>query len=603
MPTHHLLPVRLFVKTALPGCLLFLMMVSVAAQTALPPNMYADSLHAPFYHGVASGDPLPDRVIIWTRISPQQPEPESLTVTWQIATDTAFTDVVNAGTFTTSGNKDWTVKVDVAGLQPDATCYYRFISPDGAISETGRTKTASQGNVNRVRLGIGSCSSIYSGYFNAYHRLSERSNLDAFIHLGDYIYDFVDENEQLRVPVPYPQVPNSLQSWRNRHAYYLLDPDLRAARAAMPWIVIWDNHDINPDDVGDAEGARQAFWEYLPIRQPDTLQNSLIYRSFRFGNLVQLLMLDVLLHRTESEILPGVPSMLGNNQYNWLTAQLLDNAAQWRVIGSQKMVGTWSVEGLPFIGFGNGSVADLNSWDGFAAERERLLLFLHNNNLNNNIFISGDAHISMCMDLPIQPANPDSYNPTTGEGSMAVEFLPTSITRGNFDEAGLTPFMVNALTTAFMNLNPHEVFTQLTKHGYGILDIAPDSTVAQIWYSVISTPAISEELGISLVTYKDENHWRRPTSATTQIVANGVKPPCSMALFPNPAHETVWLQTTPDSCPVEGTVVITDVTGKPVTQIHLPQNNGNLHEINLQQLPPGCYWLHWQNAARLLMKR
>lgn len=605
MPTQYLLPLRLFVQTALQSCLLWLMIAGrlpISAQTVLPPNLYADTLHAPFYHGVASGDPLPDRVIIWTRISPQQPEPASLTVSWQIATDSTFSNPVNAGTVTTSGNKDWTVKADVDALEPYTQYFYRFISPDGATSATGRTKTAPLGNVERVQLGVASCSSVYSGYFNAYRRLSERSNIDAFIHLGDYIYDFVDENEQVRVPEPYPQVPNSLQTWRNRHAYYLLDPDLRAARAAMPWIVVWDNHDINPDDTGDAEGARQAFWDYLPIRQPDTLQNNLIYRSFRFGNLVQLLMLDVLLHRSESEINPGVPSMLGETQYNWLTSELLGNNAQWRIIGSQKMVGNWSIEGLPALGFGNGSVADLNSWDGYPSERERLLLFLHNNSLNNNIFLSGDAHISMCMDLPLQPANPDNYNPETGEGSMAVELLPSSITRGNFDEAGLTPFMVNAITTAFMNLNPHEVFTQLTKHGYGILNITPDSTVAQIWYSVITTPAASEELGVSLVTYNNENHWRRPTSGTTAIVPTLATPPCNVKLYPNPAHETVWLQTPPTGCPTEGTVFITDITGKPVTQLQLPQNNGYLQEINLQQLPPGYYHLHWQNMVAPLVK-
>jgi len=573
-------------------------------QTAVsyPPRMYADSLHAPFYLGVASGDPLPDRVIIWTHITPSNPDVTAVSVNWQVAADSLFTTILQSGAVFTSAQIDWTVKADVTALLPNNTYYYRFSDEEGNTSATGKTKTAPTGNVPVVKFAIASCSSIFSGYFNAYNQIAQLTDLNCVIHLGDYIYDSVDPDEQVRLPEPYPQGPQNLQQWRNRHAYYLLDPDLRAARQQHPWVAIWDNHDVERNDPADATGSRQAFWEYLPIRQPDTLQNQLIYRPFRFGNLVQLLLTDILLHRNESEIEPGIPSMLGQTQYNWLTNQLLNNPATWRVIGSQKMVGTWSIAGLPPIGFGDGDVADLNSWDGFPQERLRVLQFLANNNLQNNVFISGDAHVSRLVDLPLYPFDTLSYNPATGQGSVAVEMLPTSISRGNFDEAGLPATIVNAISTAFANLNPHEVFNQLTQHGYGLLSFTPDSLLAEIWYCPILTQSAAQTLGARWVCFSGQNHWRRTVTSVAAPPQPQITIGKDFTVYPNPASQTFYVKITAPFTTSQS-LRLTDAQGKIlISQTLMP---GILHTpvaLSVAHLPAGLYRIYWQEQPVTVVK-
>ncbi len=573
---------------------------TVSAQTFFPPNIYGDTLHAPFYHGVASGDPLSDRVILWTRITPPNSGTFELFTDWQMATDTTFNTIISSGTAITSEDVDWTVKVDAGGLLPHTKYYYRFVLPNGNTSAIGQTQTTSVGNQERLRLGVGSCSSIFSGYFNAYRRIAEETNLDAFIHLGDYIYDFVDAEEEVRVPQPYPEVPQNLAEWRARHSYYLLDPDLRAARQRLPWIVIWDNHDIEHDDPLDISGSKQAFWEYLPIRMPDITSSNLIYRSIRFGNLVHLLMLDVLCHRGESEIQPGVPSMMGNTQYDWLTDELTNSDAVWRVIGSSKMVGTWSIEGLPPLGFGDGDVADLNAWDGFTEERLRVLHLLADNNLSNNIFISGDSHISMLMDLPFDPMDSLQYDKHTGEGSVAVEMLPTSISRGNFDESGIPPTFINIISNLFRNLNPHEVYNELTQHGYGVLDISADSTVAEIKYNPISTDSDQQNIGVRMVTYANENHWRRQNTVSIEPDPSSMPP--NMTIYPNPAKNTLVVKFL-EPPTLNETVHLTNLEGK--TVLSAPIKNlltQNQLQFDVSKLQKGIYIVSFMGKGILFSK-
>src|SRR5262249_11340909 len=162
-----------------------------------------------------------------------------------------------------------------------------------------------------------------------YRAIARRDDLDLVIHLGDYLYDFVDPDEKVRVPVPFPVEPNDVPSWRARHAYYTLDPDLRAARARHPWFVIWDNHDMNQNAPPAFDGGLQAFREWVPMRQPDPARPDVAYRTLRWGDLVDVIMTDTLIHRGEGGTVPGTsePSMLGATQWAWLSQELASSTA------------------------------------------------------------------------------------------------------------------------------------------------------------------------------------------------------------------------------------------------------------------------------------
>lgn len=529
-------------KKSVSFLLLLLNVTLLSAQ--LPPNMYGDSVHTPFYHGVASGDPTTESIVIWTRVSPNPGDTAPISGIWKIALDSLLISPVATGSFAAKASQDWTVKIDVGGLAAGTRYFYRFQLSGGAISAIGRTQTASAGITGRLKFAIASCSSIFSGYFNAYRRIGERNDLAGVIHLGDYIYDFVDENEEVRVPLPYPTVPQNLLEWRQRHAYYLLDPDLRYARQQHPWIPIWDNHDLQ---TGDGESALlasiQAFEEWLPIRIPDTLQPQKIYRRLQFGDLVDILLMDIRLFRNTDTLSSGEYSIIGNEQFDWITENFVISGSRWHIIGSQKMFGGWYTVNIPdFIQAiipTDGDVFDAGSWDGFPADRSRLLSFLQDNDIDNNIIISGDSHFSMAVDLTTTPFDTTSYNPETGEGAIGVEFLPTSITRGNFDEEGVPALLSDIFIDISHASNPHHIYNEFTKHGYGLLDISLDSITAQFLYSEILAISAMETLGKQLVVRNGENHWVRPLHSSTET--NDDVLPILFQLFPNPTRGQLFI--------------------------------------------------------------
>lgn len=222
---------------------------SGAALGALPFVRSIDSLaqvaNPVFRHGVASGDPLSDRVILWTRVSPRTGGPQR--VSWQIARDEKVTQVVARGEVETGAARDFTVKVDPAGLQPGTTYYYRFES-GGERSAIGRTRTLPPNGVSHVRLGVVSCSNLPQGYFNAYACLANRPDLDAILHLGDYLYEYAntqygDGTRFNRIPSPNKEMI-ALEDYRERHAQYKADPDSQAIHQAHPFICVWDDHEF-----------------------------------------------------------------------------------------------------------------------------------------------------------------------------------------------------------------------------------------------------------------------------------------------------------------------------------------------------------------------
>jgi len=448
-----------------------------------------------FRHGVASGDPRPDAVTLWTRWTAPGPGAEG-ELSWVVATDPALSDEVARGTARALPDADWTVHVEVAALASATTYYYAFTDADGERSVLGRTRTAPAAGAEHLRFAVASCSSLFSGYFSAYRRIAERDALDLVIHLGDYIYDFVDEDERVRVP-PGGEVEDlvDLASHRRMHALYLSDPDLRAARAAHPWAMLWDNHDIETD-LPAYGGGVQAFreWNAIPA-QPPGAEPDVLYRHLALGDLVDLYLVDMYLFQRRDTLPGGGPSALGTTQYEWLTTNLAASTARWRVIGMQKV----------FAEFG-----PLSGWQDLPAARSQLVDFFGAEGVVDNLFLSGDSHFSVVQDLiDVDPERP--YDPATGVGAIGGELLPTSITRGNFDEqlAPGSERTIAMLRAGFLRTYPHQVDLELTSHGYGVVDVTPDRIVGEIWYSPILAPSDVETFGLAYAQRRGQNRWDR----------------------------------------------------------------------------------------------
>jgi alkaline phosphatase D len=272
-----------------------------------------------FNHGVASGDPRHDRVVIWTRVSPEQPGP--VPVRWIVARDRELTDVVKTGVIETSEARDYSVKADVTGLRPGAPYFYGFRAGQSA-SLIGKTRTLPRRRVEQLKLAVLSCASYPHGFFNAYEALAQRDDIDAVVHLGDYIYEYGLSGYGGEVAIQLGRVPSPevectrLEDYRARHAQYKTQAELQAAHAMAPWIVVWDDHEVANDSFAtgaenhqENEGewavrkraALQAYYEWMPIREPEPGRAfEAINRSFQFGDLMTLVMLETrLLARTE----------------------------------------------------------------------------------------------------------------------------------------------------------------------------------------------------------------------------------------------------------------------------------------------------------------
>lgn len=271
-----------------------------------------NALKVQFLHGVASGDPLHDRIILWTRLTPND-NAARLEVVWEIASDEAFKQLVNTGKVQTNAAKDFTVKVDADRLQAGTEYYYRFRFGN-TVSAIGQTKTLSQRS-DQVKFAVCSCSNYPAGYFHVYKEMVQESNLDVIIHLGDYIYEYgqggyaTDDAQQLgrTFATDNDKEIINLDDYRKRYALYRTDADLQAAHQRHPFIVIWDDHELSNDtwEAGadnhqEDEGsfierklaALQAYFEWMPIRPVAENDHLNIYRQFDFGGLVNLMMLD-----------------------------------------------------------------------------------------------------------------------------------------------------------------------------------------------------------------------------------------------------------------------------------------------------------------------
>ena len=507
----------------------------------------AEVTAGPFLHGVASGDPLSDRVLLWTRVSGSDGEPVS--VFWRVATDPELTDVVGSGTVVAVSERDFTVHVDVDRLRPATTYYYGFHA-FGENSTTGRTRTAPAGSADHLRFAVVSCSRTWSGWFTAYRRIAERADLDLIIHCGDYIYDEPNREQLVRPNEPEDyEIPKTLEQYRRRHADYKLDRDLQRAHQQHPWIITWDNHDVGNGNVwagggaGEAERspawyarkarAIQAFLEWNPIRLPDPGDGQRVFRELPYGDLVDILVLDTRLAGrdkpvgssgqtiTSEEIDDPQRTMLGAAQYDWLTGRLAASkgrGTRWRLLVNQVLMGQWNAGGLPST---NGLDIDIAlrdggnafnpiAWDGYTAERARLFDFLEQEAITDNVVVSGDLHCSFANDLIDDPYNPTRYDIATGGRSVGVEFLPSSVTSGNFDEEydlEQAPQAAAAVSAGTLANNPHIRLAEFREHGYGLVDLTPERTVGEFWWVDILRPdASGERLGAAYQTRRGEDH-------------------------------------------------------------------------------------------------
>jgi alkaline phosphatase D len=460
-----------------------------------------------FQHGVASGDPLPRAVMLWTRATPASDEP--VEVFWEIARDAAFEQRAGAGWVTASAERDFTVKLDAVSLEPDTSYYYRFRALDRS-SPVGRTRTAPASSADSVRFAIVSCASLGHGYFHGYRALAARDDIDVVLHLGDYIYEYGSGEYGDVRPYEPPHEIITLSDYRMRYAQYRRDADLQALHGQVPFIAVWDDHEAADNSfaagaVNHSEGpegrwservqiARRVFSEWMPIRdQPD----GRIFRTFEFGDLLDLLMLDTRLwgrdrpaagNQDIAVINDPNRTMLGFDQEGWLEEQLRASTARWRVIGQQVVFGHIKAAGAP-NSEGGGVILNPDQWDGYAAARQRVFDLIRDADLHNVVVLSGDIHSSGCGDLNDDPNNPDAYDPETGAGSLAVELVTPAIT-----SPSLGPGANDSIRPLLLAANPHIKYVDVERRGYLIVEITHERVRGE-WhhYAAVESPHAEEQ--------------------------------------------------------------------------------------------------------------
>ena len=452
-----------------------------------------------FQHGVGSGDPLPDRVMLWTRVTP--PATRSaigpIQVRWRLASDERLANVVASGTADAVPARDFTVKIDAGDLRPGQTYFYTF-DAGGEQSIVGRTRTLPS-DAGRVRLATVSCANYASGYFNVYRCIANRDDIDAVVHLGDYIYEFAngvygDAAEIGRIPLADGEAA-TLNQYRARYAAYRSDPDLQAAHAKHPFIPVWDDHEsANNAWSGGSEShtaargpwtgrqmeAYRAYLEWLPIRESSDAGIRL-YRGFRIGTLADLVMLDTRALRDKQATSVDATtradparSILGRTQESWLFDQLRNSQrgdTTWRLLGQQVVFSPITPPGVP--------VLQVDAWDGYPAARGRVLDFVSAEKINNLVVLTGDIHSSWASDVPRDQIF--GYQAATGAGSLAVEIVTPAISSPPLFSIEGVRERVPLLRLAA----PHVKYLEGDSRGYVLLDITQERVTAD-WYHVPS---------------------------------------------------------------------------------------------------------------------
>lgn len=463
---------------------------AASAQLWLPGTARAAEADLPdgvFSLGIASGDPLPDGIVLWTRLAPDPLNgggmPDSaVPVEWEMAEDERFRKPVRRGVAQARPEYGHSVHVDVRGLRPDRSYWYRFRT-SGQISPIGRTRTAphphSRGG--SLRVALASCQNWQHGYFTPYADMLDQDP-DFVLFVGDYIYESTPSSAGVRRHEGTGE-PYTLEQYRNRYAQYKTDPDLAAVHANTPWVVTFDDHEVDNDWAGeipqdpdkqphDAFVARltaafQAYYEHMPVRASAIPNGPHIqmYRRLEFGRLARLNVLDTRQFRSDqvtSQAAAENPAltMLGAEQKEWLLDGLQDSPARWNLIASQIMMAETDLQ------IGEGKLWYYDAWDGYQAERNALLEDFAD--IRNPVVFSGDRHLTMISDLRTDYDDPDS-------DVVGAEFVGTSISsNGDQDQAAF-----HAEWDPRMPDNPHWKLIDAHR-GYHLFDIDRDGIDAQV---------------------------------------------------------------------------------------------------------------------------
>ena len=498
-----------------------------------------------FGYGIASGDPLSDRVILWTRVNLGDNAPPT-NVQWELANDPGFVTLVGSGTVATSSEQDHTVKVDATGLQPGTQYWYRF-KHGAETSATGRTRTLPTATVNQVRIGVFSCAAFPVGRFHAYANAADRGDIDVALHLGDYIYETgINAAEQAvatlldrKLNPSYETV--TLQDYRARYAHYRTDADLRAFHALIPIIPVWDDHELvngiwkdgaDGHDAGEGsftarrEAAARAWREWLPVRVPDPANPLKIYRSFNIGNLATLHMLDARVIARDAPVarngyLAGAASdpnrqILGQAQQDWLAAGMAASQATWQVVGQQVPMGRMEVPLSVFDNFSQGTLdafitaldvapsartpaqqalvaqpripMDLAHWGGYPAAREKVLAAAKSAN-RNLVVLGGDSHNAFASNLR------DASGAVVG-----VEFDTPSVTSTGL-EIKYRDIGRQFLADGLVKIMPDLKYAETSRRGYLLLTLTPQAARADfIFVSSVLDNSFTASVGRSLQT-------------------------------------------------------------------------------------------------------
>lgn len=472
-----------------------------------------------FNHGVASGDPSSDQVILWTRVTPEQPGP--IKVILEVSSSSDFNNIAFTKSLKTSSLSDYTVKYDLSIqdiFQSGETFYYRF-KAGTAISESGKTKTLAL-NINKVKIGVFSCSNFPAGFFNAYQAAAEKNDLDLWLHLGDYLYEYpmggyaTSNAKKLgRVPSPSHEII-TLADYRERHAQYKLDHGSKALHRNAPMIAVWDDHEFSNDtwkkgaenhSIDGSEGdfyarrsaAIKAYHEWMPIREQQNKRK--IFREFKIGKLIQLLMLDTRQYERDKQIQPKDylsdsgfnqasfysdlnsldRKLLGKEQLAWIEEKMTAEDFKWTVMGQQVLMTKLKFPDLskmlkkedvptflkPYLKFlGLGIPSNLDAWDGYPAERNKFYRLMQKLN-KNFISLAGDTHNSWVANL------------TNDEGTkVGIELGAPSVT-----SPGITDVLKidkKGFVEEIVDINPELDWMDPSQRGYLSLDFSEDELIA-----------------------------------------------------------------------------------------------------------------------------
>ena len=452
---------------------------------------------APFYHGVASGDPTNNSVVIWTKLTLDKSVKEA-SVNWEISKDSLFSQIIQQGISITNTDKDFTVKERIENLKSNQTLYYRFENK-GSYSIIGKTKTLPS-KLNSYKIAFAACSNYEWGYFTNYKYIAEDKTIDLVVHLGDYIYEYgigiYGDTSIGRINIPSHEII-SLYDYRTRYSLYRLDKDLMKLHQMKPIITTWDDHEIADNAYNEGaenhqenEGsyinrknaATQAYYEWLPIHPK---LNEPLYRSFSIGSLINLIVLDTRIEERTVQVdsaeivnyFDSTRTILGKKQFSWLT-QNLKQKETWKIICNQVPVGPM---------YSPSKIKDnlyMDGWDGYPFEKEKFLHFLGDNKIKNTVIVTGDYHRSIAMET-------DSKGTKTKDDNVAVEFIVTSITSANDDEY-YTLEKAQRRKELYLINNPNMKYCNNIDNGYLTLKINKKSVIAE--YLDISTVKKSEAI-------------------------------------------------------------------------------------------------------------